>query len=280
MNNIVCKNTNKFRNRKFVFLVLNTLHLPSNFKLNTMSFFKENFKFYNEKSILTATKIVAWKTKSNSYNFNKLPKTVILAPATNVLKGFRKFKYRKIKGLLGNNYLLNKDFLLSFNFGIGASAIVTHIEELRVFGVKNIIFIGFAGILSNKIKDGNSYLITKALAISGVPFYYFDKEQYIVNSELVNKYKMDLDLKEKTVVSIDIPYRETKTLVEKYIDKGASLIDMESAAIIAVSQFYNLDCMCVLVASDAIENGVWIPPKNNVNLTAIIDRTIKKITSI
>lgn len=243
-----------------------------------ISFFKNiNPDFYNEKSIVTASKIVEWKKHQGVYSFNKLPKTAILTPTTNFFSGFKKLFNKKAKGLSGKNYFLNDDFLLSFNFGDGASAIVAHIEELKSLGIENFIFIGFAGILNTTFNENETHLITKAFSVSGTSFFYDKNEEINYSTDYSDNLKLTLNLQENICLSTDVPFRETNTLLEHYKNKGATLIDMESASILAVSKFYSLNCACILIASDKIENSTWFPPKNMKNLIAKIDEIITKI---
>ena len=104
------------------------------------SFFKNNSNLIAEKSILDISKFVMWKKTNRNYNFDVLPKTVILTLNNNVLSRKNKFFYKKTKGIAGLNYIINKKILLCSSFGSGASAIISLLEELRILGVENFIF--------------------------------------------------------------------------------------------------------------------------------------------
>jgi len=240
------------------------------------TFFKNYSKFYTEKSILTANDVVQWKKKSNSYNFKKLPETVILTPNTNFVKGFKKIFYKKIQGISGKNYILNSDYLLSFNFGNGASAIISHMEELQSLGVSKFIFIGFAGMLS-PLEEGDFYLVSKAFSVTGTSFYYSNKEVLESDNPLTKEISKQFTLVKATCVSVDMPFRETKSFIANYVKKGVHLIDMETASIIAFSKFYRVECACILIASDSFQNLEWQAPKNTANLSTVVDNLIKKI---
>lgn len=240
-----------------------------------MPFFNNNF--YNEKSVLTAKSVVKWKRKMGAYNFKSLPATVILTPTTNYVRGFKKFSYKKFKGLSGKNYRLNNNFLLSFGYGNGAPAIISQMEELRALGVEKFIFIGFAGMLNNQLNEGSSYLVSQTFSISGTSFYYSNQEKLSYPNPLYTNLKKKLNLLEINCLSVDSPYRETKSVLESFIKKNVSLVEMETASIMAFSKFYNQDCICILVASDSITDFKWIPPKNFTKLVTEIDYIINKI---
>ncbi|MEE9349315.1 MAG: hypothetical protein V3U80_04650 [Flavobacteriaceae bacterium] len=91
--------------------------------------------------------------------------------------------------------------------------------------------------------------------------------------------KLTLNLSEKIIVSTDAPFRETKTFISNYKTKGVDLIDMETASILAFSMYYKLNCACIVIASDKIEDNQWLPPKNMKALSdkikSIIDELIK-----
>ncbi|MEE9349316.1 MAG: hypothetical protein V3U80_04655 [Flavobacteriaceae bacterium] len=114
---------------------------------------KKLSEVYKENSIPTINKIIEWKKNQGNYNFKKLPKTVILTATTSYINRLKKFSKNKIKGISGKNYLIKKGVLLSSNFGNGAPAIISHMEELRALGVEDFIFIGFAGMLNANLTE-------------------------------------------------------------------------------------------------------------------------------
>ncbi|WP_299109165.1 hypothetical protein [uncultured Winogradskyella sp.] len=233
--------------------------------------------FYKEKSTLDILDLVTWKKQNNSYNFKSLPKTAILTHTNIISKRTRLFS-KTLKGLTGKNYLLSKSLLMCTGFGNGAPAIVSLMEELRVLGVTDFVFIGFAGRLNNKMTEGESCIVDKAFSTTGCSIFYSAKDNFIPNNnDWFVKLRTQLNLKNVTCWSTDVPFRETPSLINIYREKGADFVDMECAAIYAFSQFYALNAFCVLIAADGLFNNQWIPPKEMKKINAAMLNTLKKL---
>ncbi len=216
--------------------------------------------FYKEKSILNVKDIVEWKRKNNLYNFDTLPKVAIIS-TVNQLSLPKRLINKKLKGLNGKNYILNKQVLFSYDFGIGSPTIITLLEELTALGVTKFLYVGYAGRLNTTINEADSFIVNKAFSICGTSFFY-DNESFIsYANSLSDKVKSKLNLSEKIVLSTDAPYRETQSVLDFYKRKEATLIDMETASVLAFFKQNNTEVACVLIASDLIESS-WIPPKN------------------
>ena len=217
--------------------------------------------FYKEKSILNVNEIVDWKRKNNLYNFDTLPKVAIIS-TVNQLSLPKRLINKKLKGLNGKHYILNKQVLFSYDFGIGSPAIITLLEELTALGVTKFLYIGYAGRLNNTINEADSFIVNKAFSLCGTSFFY-DNESFIsYANSLSDKVKSELNLTEKIVLSTDAPYRETQSVLDFYKRKKATLIDMETASVLAFFKQNNTEVACVLIASDLIET-IWIPPNNS-----------------
>ncbi len=235
-------------------------------------FIKSNF--YTEKSLLSATKLVAWKRNNNAYNFTELPEIAIVSVINNLSIPEKIFK-KKLKGISGTQYVLNKKLLFCSSFGIGAPAVIALLEELVALGVKNFVFVGFAGRLSTKINEGEACIVSEAFSISGTSYFYEKEPFFTYKNEFSNYLKQTFSLSEKIVLSTDAPFRETPSIIESYKNKKADLLDMETAAVLAFSKYYMLDVACVLIASDAIKTH-WTPPQN----LELINNSAKNIINL
>ncbi len=233
--------------------------------------------FYQSKSVLTVKKLVDWKKKNGFYNFKQIPKTVILSPTNSVKKRELFFK-KKIKGLTGKAYIIN-NILYVTNFGVGAPSVIVLLEELVALGVEKFIFIGLCGRLNNLINESDAFLCKEAFSLNGSSYFYTNENMILYESEISKKISKKLNLAEKRIVSVDVPFRETVDLIDIYKKKGAELIDMETASVLAFSKVKNIDACCVLIASDYIEND-WFPPKKIKNTYRKLNFITKKIISI
>lgn len=243
------------------------------------SFFKNNSNLISEKSVLDISEFVLWKKNNNAYNFDSLPKTAILTLSKNVLSRKNRIFYKKTKGISGSNYIINKNVLLCSSFGSGASAIISLLEELRILGVENFIFVGLAGKLIATNDD--TFVIDNSFSTCGSTLFYSKKEEYkpIQNSWFLTL-KEKLNLKTAICWSTDAPFRETKSLIAYFKEKKATHVDMECAAIYAFSEFYGINAICIVVSADSFIDDVWLPPKNSAVLNENLNQLVKKIIAL
>lgn len=237
-----------------------------------MSLFKP-FKsdFYKEKSVLTAKDIVEWKRKNNLYNFDTLPKVAIIS-AVYELSLPKRLLYKKLKGLNGKNFIVNKKVLFCAGFGAGSPAIIALLEELVALGVAKFLYIGFAGRLNANLIEGDSYIVSNAFSICGTSFFYNNNSFISYPNSLSDKIKRELGLSEKIVLSTDAPYKETSSILDFYKKENAALIDMETASILAFFNQNKKEVACILIASDLLDFN-WMPPKN-IDLTRKVAKNI------
>lgn len=245
-----------------------------------LSNLKENSTFYKEKSILDIIDIVAWKKSNKSYNFETLPKTAVLSLSRFLLSKKQRIFSKKLKGLFGKNYILNKDYVYCSEFGNGAPAIIGLMEELRAFGVENFIFIGLAGVLKETVGK-KAFIVNTTFSTTGTTYLYSDKDCFQPKKEKwFEFFAKELNFKESVCWSTDAPFRETESLINYYREKNVMHVDMECASIYAFADFYNLNALCILVSADSILNLTWSAPKNKDQLSSVLKSTIKKIITI
>lgn len=245
-----------------------------------LSKLKNNNNFWKEPSILNISDIVFWKKNKNSYNFENLPKTAILSISRFFLSKKQRIFCKKLKGIFGKSYILNENYIYCSEFGNGAPAITGLMEELRALGVENFIFIGFAGLLKKGF-DEKEFIVTNSFSTTGTTYFYSYKDNFKpINGKWFQFFINQLNYKETTCWSTDVPFRETKSLVSFYIKKNAHHVDMECASIYAFAEFYNLNSLCILVSADEIVDFVWKEPINLKEINSMMKGVIKKIISI
>ena len=228
--------------------------------------------FYKEKSVLDVNNLVTWKKENKIYNFNALPSTAILTIYSGVISRGIKFRSKKLKGITGKTYILNKSLIISSDFGNGAPAVINLMEELRALGVRNFIFFGFAGILTTNLNAGDLFVVRKSFSMTGCSKFYNAQDCLeLQNNKFVNDLLSRLNFNEVVGVSTDAPFRETARFLEDFVNKGTEVIDMECAAIYAFTSFYNLNAICLTVGADSLLNAKWTPP----NDLKLINKTFK-----
>jgi len=138
------------------------------------------------------------------------------------------------------------------------SAFVT--ELLCVGGVNNLIRLGSCGSLTKDIEIGEYVLATDIIRGDGATRYYV-KDDYKpkVDDELTNKleevFKEASKVHRGGVWTTDALFKETKDIVNPYIDKGAIAVDMVTSPFVTVANLYNKKSAAILAVSDNLITG-------------------------
>lgn len=241
--------------------------------MQEFSFFKE--QFYSENPVLSAKKLVAWKRENRLYNFKRIPKTAIVS-VVKCFSGKNLFFKKEFKGLQAKVHQINNVVLVT-DFGIGAPAIIALLEELKELGVKQFVFIGFAGRLTDTINSDEIFNVNEAFSINGTSYFYTNNKQISYKNDFQIAISKILQLENKNVVSTDAPFRETISLLLHFKNKNTSLIDMETASILAFGKYYNIAVSVLLIASDLLLPE-WKPPKNKTEIRKKINQIILKLS--
>lgn len=231
---------------------------------------------YNEQALLTAEMLVDWKQKRGVYNFTRLPAKAIIGLNKSVFKRYIGLFTPKLKGIPGNHFT-TEAYVLSSGFGSGAPALVTLLEELRVLGVTEFIFIGLCATINKDTASGQVFYIDKALSESGASTSY-TPEKIIspYNAEYAEKVAGYCGAAAATCLSTDSPFRETPSFIKLAMDNGCTLLEMECATVYAFSQFYQLNVACLQIVADKIWPA-WEPPADMQMLLAVQQKVVDKI---
>lgn len=175
---------------------------------------------------------------------------------------------KKGEGYYRHLYFLKEyDFKLAVaaQFGIGAPAAVALLEELIAVGVKKVISIGSAGGLQRDLHIGDTVILTKALRDEGCSHHYLPSERFVSASQDLTvqletqAHQLGLSPRVGPSWTIDTPYRETKEEVLAYQQEGIMVVEMEAAALFAVSQYRNIEIASMVVVSDSLADLKWNP---------------------
>jgi len=138
------------------------------------------------------------------------------------------------------------------------SAFVT--ELLCVGGVNTLIRFGSCGALREDINVGDYILATDIIRGDGATKYYVD-DNYVskVDNELTSKieevFKSAGTLHRGGVWTTDALFRETKEIVNPYIEKGAIAVDMVTSPFVTVANIYKRKVAAILAVSDNLITG-------------------------
>ena len=236
---------------------------------------------YNEDSILDVSNIVLLKSKSKQYNFYKLPRTAILSISYLAMDKKKRFLCKRLRGLAGRCYLFNKKIMYCSNFGCGAPALISLMEELRYFGVENFIFIGVAGSLNLKKSLSNAFYVDGAYSTSGCSYHYSPQDYLSLRkTKWTNFYLKELSLEKTISLSTDAPFRETKSLISYFEKRNVGHIDMETASLYSFGNYYSLNTLSIVVSADSIKDNIWRPPESMKDVNKAIKRIIKKLLTL
>ena len=149
---------------------------------------------------------------------------------------------------------------------VGAPYAVMLLENLIAWGARRIIFVGWCGAISDRVKIGNLILPTTGLIDEGTSKHYNAMEADIVRATfpLVTRLRQALndsgqEFHEGTVWTTDAIYRETRREVAMHRNNGILAVDMEFSALITAATFRKVDLAGILVVSDELSSPDWRP---------------------
>ncbi len=213
----------------------------------------------NSIGLLTPEALVSWKVKKNLLKVPVAPKTVILTTQSSLLSSKKKFFGNKwLQGLIGNHLCIDAaaGVYLSTGWGIGSPGMIAVCEEFRVLGATTFYLIGIAGRLAEDIEEGSIVVASDSICDEGTSTHYERNDDQISpgSSRLINNFR---DLRVATFVSTDAPFRETLEVVNHWIQRGASMVDMETSALYTFANFYGLHACSIAIGGDSLFNGSW-----------------------
>jgi purine-nucleoside phosphorylase len=138
------------------------------------------------------------------------------------------------------------------------SAFVT--ELLCVGGVDNLIRLGSCGALRKDISIGDYILATNIVRGDGATRYYVDdnfspKVDEGLTKVLEQVFSQAGKVHRGGVWSTDALFRETRDIVNSYIEKGATAVDMVTSPFITLANIYNKKAAAILAVSDNLITG-------------------------
>lgn len=153
----------------------------------------------------------------------------------------------------------------------GAPHAAMLLENLIVYGVAKIIFMGWCGAVSSAVKTGDIIIPDGAFSDEGTSKHYgvSDENQLLKTSvslsDLLKKKceSQGILFQEGRIWTTDAIFRETKSKIEFYQAKEVLGVEMELSALISVSQFREVELTSVQVVSDEVSSFTWKPGFGN-----------------
>ena len=138
------------------------------------------------------------------------------------------------------------------------SAFIT--ELLAVGGVNAFLRLGSCGGLREDIGVGDYVLATDIIRGDGVSRYYVEEDfKSKVSGDLTSSVEAVFSGAGKVhkggVWTTDALFKETKDIVNSYIEKGAIAVDMVTSPFVTVANLYNKKVAAILAVSDNLITG-------------------------
>ena len=147
--------------------------------------------------------------------------------------------------------------------GVGAPLAAGFVEEMAALGVTTFVACGGAGALVDELALGHVMVVSSALRDEGTSFHYAPASR-VIDADPLGVAVMAEVLSEHDVPhftgrtwTTDAFFRETRSRVERRIEEGCAMVDMESSAFIAVARYRGLRFAQVLYAGDSLAGEVW-----------------------
>jgi uridine phosphorylase len=149
---------------------------------------------------------------------------------------------------------------------VGAPYAVMVLETLIAWGARKIIFLGWCGSISEKVKIGDLIVATSAIIDEGTSGHYENNEARVsfpaasmltaLNDALRQN---QADFFSGAIWTTDAIYRETIEKVKHFQGREAIGVEMEISALFTVAKFRGADLGAMAVVSDELAGFKWRP---------------------
>ncbi len=146
--------------------------------------------------------------------------------------------------------------------GLGAPLAAGFLEEAIDYGARTVVAVGGCGALGD-LPLGHVVLVSSALRDEGTSYHYLAPSRAVEADASVvaalESFLADRDLPFSTgrTWTTDAPYRETRGKAKRRLEEGCLTVEMEAAALIAVSRFRGVRFGQLLYAGDSLAGGDW-----------------------
>lgn len=147
--------------------------------------------------------------------------------------------------------------------GVGAPLAGGFCEELIARGARRLIGCGGAGALVPDLALGHAIVVDSAVRDEGTSHHYLAASPVIeADSTAVSAltgalHKAGLAYTVGRTWTTDAIYRETRTRMARRIEQGCLTVEMEAAALLAITRYRNVSFGQVLLAADSLAGQSW-----------------------
>ena len=146
--------------------------------------------------------------------------------------------------------------------GMGGPLAAAVVEELAALGMTSVVACGGAGALVDDLDRGAIMVVDSALRDEGTSFHYAPPSR-VIEADPDGVAALVGVLNARRVAhrvgrtwTTDAIFREARSRVERRVAEGCSMVDMESAAFIAVARYRHVRFAQLLYAGDSLV-GEW-----------------------
>lgn len=192
------------------------------------------------------------------------PYEVQIARQLSMEKGGKRYNLFNSEVLVGDR---KGGFFFVAGPAVGAPMAVMCLEKLIALGAEKIVHMSWCGAINPALAKDDIVIPDLAVSEEGTSQHYNPPDIIQSNpslrKELLEYFKQrDISLKTGKIWTTDAPYRETRSKIEYYADIGIAGVDMEYAALCAVSAFRHKQLASVMIVSDELYHVRWQPGFN------------------
>lgn len=147
--------------------------------------------------------------------------------------------------------------------GIGGPFVAAALEELIVMGGRRFVACGAAGVLVPELVLGHAVVVDSAVRDEGTSFHYLPPSRTIetdpraVAALAAALHRAGIAHTVGRTWTTDAVYRETPSRIRRRRAEGCLTVEMEAAALLAVSRFRSVTLAQVLFAGDSLAGEEW-----------------------
>lgn len=146
---------------------------------------------------------------------------------------------------------------------VGAPAAALVLEESIARGVRNVLVVGSAGGLRERLPIGSTVVVEGAEREDGTSHHYLPAGEVVsADPELTDLLERCARARGAEPVrgrswTIDAPFRETVGAIRRHREAGVSVVEMEAAAIFAVARVRGVRAGLIVAVSDELFGHEW-----------------------
>jgi uridine phosphorylase len=147
---------------------------------------------------------------------------------------------------------------------MGSPVAAMVLEKCIAQGVRNVVFLGFCGSLSPRLRLGDLLVVDSALSEEGTSRHYFP-ERFPPLAGPRATLALEQALKAKRtryqkgrVWTCDAMYRETRDKVRRYGQQGVLGVEMELSALFTVARYRGIELGALVVVTDELFDLKWV----------------------